>query len=356
MAWKVKHGNAWKIKGRLDGKQVTYETLYGDDEEAELRVGHFTQQEKEAKLGFRRKGSSPLVRVGAGPKFEEWAPEYLEWYALTFPQTFKKTSDHFRILHKYFGQLKIAEGQEDRWKDAWHDMEMELGPKHKGSTLSGYFKTLSAAMHRAAQKGGTKKRTKRWRLVTLSPVADLAYLREDGETERHHFSDDELEAIYKTDPKDAPIWRLMACTGLRRREVCNQLTANVEREQIRVSHNPNKGHHVKSKKGRVIPLSPGAQDARDRILFEHDGSEFFFRRQHHDTWTEQFSRVLHKADIQEGSLHSLRHTFITMAANNPAISINNVRKWAGHSKLETTLGYIHDVAGEEQRQIASLSL
>jgi hypothetical protein len=45
-----------------------------------------------------------------------------------------------------------------------------------------------------------------------------------------------------------------------------------------------------------------------------------------------------------------------MAANNPAISINNVMKWAGHSKLETTMGYIHDVEGEEQRQIAHLVL
>jgi len=356
MAWKEKHGRGWKIRGRVKGKKITYKTIFCNEVEAQLEADNHSLQEKEEKQGYRRPGTTRYFKIGTGPRFKEWSPEYLAWYQLTFPQTFSKTNDHFRILQKYFGELKIAEGQEDRWKDAWHDMEMELGRQYKGSTLSGFFKTLSAAMHRAAQKGGTKKSTKRWRLVTLSPVADLAYLRNDGETERHHFCDDELEAIYKTDPNDAAIWRLMACTGLRRREVCNQLTANVEPEQIRVSHNPNKGHHVKSKKGRVIPLSPGAQDARDRILFQHDGSEFFFRRQHHDTWTEQFSRVLHKADIQEGSLHSLRHTFITMAANNPAISINNVRKWAGHSKLETTLGYIHDVAGEEQRQIASLSL
>ena len=37
---------------------------------------------------------------------------------------------------------------------------------------------------------------------------------------------------------------------------------------------------------------------------------------------------------------SLRHTFISRAANNGA-AIHLVRLWAGHAKLETTLKYLH---------------
>ena len=44
--------------------------------------------------------------------------------------------------------------------------------------------------------------------------------------------------------------------------------------------------------------------------------------------------------VPHGTLHSLRHTFISRAANNGA-AIHLVRLWAGHAKLETTLKYLH---------------
>ena len=41
-----------------------------------------------------------------------------------------------------------------------------------------------------------------------------------------------------------------------------------------------------------------------------------------------------------GTLHSLRHTFISRAANN-GTAIHLVSKWAGHSVLATTQKYLH---------------
>ena len=44
--------------------------------------------------------------------------------------------------------------------------------------------------------------------------------------------------------------------------------------------------------------------------------------------------------VEDGTFNSLRHTFISRAANNGA-AIHLVSKWAGHSDLETTLKYLH---------------
>ena len=46
------------------------------------------------------------------------------------------------------------------------------------------------------------------------------------------------------------------------------------------------------------------------------------------------------AGIDRGTLHSLRHTFISRAANN-GTALHLVSKWAGHSNLKTTQKYLH---------------
>jgi len=61
---------------------------------------------------------------------------------------------------------------------------------------------------------------------------------------------------------------------------------------------------------------------------------------HPRTWTAKFDKARKAAGLDRGTLHSLRHTFISRAANNGA-AIHLVRLWAGHAKLETTLKYLH---------------
>jgi len=320
------------------------------EEEAAEIVGDETNREKEEKIGLRR--NSPFLKVGSGPRFSDWAPEYLAWYETAFPRSFRKIVDHFKPLLLHFGHLKIADGQEEGWSEAWASYESDRAVS--GSTLASELSTLTTALNRASATGGRKKKTKRWKLVRVSPVAELAFSHDDGEEERHHFSADELEAIYQADPKNAADWKFLAFTGLRRGEAFTQLGKLVTNQQVRVSHSPKAGIFTKNKKGRVIPLSPDAQEARERIIFDNNEDHRFFRTRHPSTWSHEFADALRKADVAEGSLHSLRHTFITMAANNPAIAIANVKKWAGHAHLKTTQLYIHDVACEEARQVGSL--
>lgn len=59
--------------------------------------------------------------------------------------------------------------------------------------------------------------------------------------------------------------------------------------------------------------------------------------------------IMHDAEIYEGSAKSLRHGFAVHCINFAPIS--TVRKWLGHSSLETTSIYL-DVTGVEEREIA----
>lgn len=197
MAWKERHGNSWKIRRRIDGKKTTLRIVACSEEEAAAIVGDETNREKEEKIGLRR--NSPFLKVGSGPRFSDWAPEYLAWYETAFPRSFRKIVDHFKPLLLHFGHLKIADGQEEGWSEAWASYESDRAVS--GSTLASELSTLTTALNRASATGGRKKKTKRWKLVRVSPVAELAFSHDDGEEERHHFSADELEAIYQADPK-----------------------------------------------------------------------------------------------------------------------------------------------------------
>ena len=66
----------------------------------------------------------------------------------------------------------------------------------------------------------------------------------------------------------------------------------------------------------------------------------FLPKMHPRTWTAKFDEARKAAGLEHGTLHSLRHTFISRAANNGA-AIHLVSKWAGHSDLATTLKYLH---------------
>ena len=88
------------------------------------------------------------------------------------------------------------------------------------------------------------------------------------------------------------------------------------------------------------PLADSSSSHRrgnhSRCTADHDGGELFLPKMHPRTWTAKFSdKARQAAGLERGTLHSLRHTFISRAANN-GTAIHLVSKWAGHSDLATT--------------------
>ena len=61
-----------------------------------------------------------------------------------------------------------------------------------------------------------------------------------------------------------------------------------------------------------------------------------------NTYTHWTKKLLREAGLSEDlHLHSLRHTFVTLALNNGA-NIRETQKYLGHTKVSTTELYAHD--------------
>ena len=152
----------------------------------------------------------------------------------------------------------------------------------------------------------------------------------------------------------------MVNSGLRATEARCQLQAYVDggsdRPECRLVHNPKKGLQLKGKREHSIPLNTAAQEARDRIVFGREGEERFIVPQKVDWWKSHFTRNVRKAGIPEGTLRSLRHTFISRAANCGNIPIDVVRSWAGHRYLKATQNYLHTIPELEHQYVQQLKI
>ena len=306
--------------------------------------------------------------------FGDWIREYLAFKEHSTPLSYDKIADHLATAKKWFGDLPIDDSIEiqDEWAKRFRKYQQDrlrgFDPTVSGrvrpikpSTLVSEWSTIRAALFRAARTGGLKQGD-RWNLCQTSPIAELAIASAENEedNEIHVFSSDELQAIYAVEPETQPVWEFIVNTGLRATEARCQLQAYVDSgitlPQCRLVHNPKKGLHLKGKRQRSIPLNEEAQEARNQIVFRRENDERFMVPQKIDWWKSHFTSNVRKAGIAEGSLNSLRHTFISRAANSGNVPIDYVRAWAGHSKLTTTQRYLHRLAEEDHAYIQHVKI
>lgn len=350
MASLEKHGStagAWRVVFTLAGQKRRKEYL-GKMTKAEAKIEKlkYDKMEQESKIG---RVVEPVVRAKKekAMTYLEFAPLYLAWRKDAMPGSYETVRIHINSGAHWFGHLPIADDvvSLDAWNEAFNNWESTRSKEVAAETLKGEWKDIKASLYRAVRSGG-KKAGRRWNLANTSPAAGLVLglAETEGKKEKRVFSPDELERIYAADPENAAIWKFMANTGLRRSEVEVLPKSMVEpmkdRAKVRVAHNPGEGLNVKAKKSRSVPLNREARAARDEVLANPYPGDTFFPVWHKRTWTKKFNQARAAAGIESGTLHSLRHTFISRAANN-GVPIHLVMKWAGHSELETTMGYLH---------------
>ena len=349
----------WRVDGR---KKKEYLPVGTTKEEAEVGKAAKTKWEKERKIGMHLDvGIKKKVRTfseflfGYTDENGEVVVGYLDWRKHAMPDSYVNIFANINRNVKYFGHLKIADDDAtcDAWNNAFNNWEIERGSSIAKYSLWGEWKDIKAALYRAARTGGAKD-GRRWNLSPTSPAANLVLkmteVKKRTRASKVIFSVEELERIKAADPENGALWMFIAYTGLRRSEIEVLPTFAVDRTpkyaKVRVLHDPAIGVNVKDNESRSIPLNAEAMAARDEILAKSGDGELFAPKWHQDTWTKKFNAAREAAGIKRGTLHSLRHTFISRAANN-GVSIHLVMKWAGHAKLETTLGYLHTPEGYE---------
>ena len=336
---------AWALFEKIDGKDVRIVLGHITQAEAEAKRDLATAREKERKLGVRHD------RTESGVLFVDYAKTYLADYELQFPQSLYKVQNHLVHLVDGFGDLPLRSGREaeQQWDRAWKKYRRArvnvdgVSP----STVQAEWMTLRKCLKEAVPSE-----------IQESPLRLSKFDMKVEASKIHFFQPEDLDRIYQAaGPLAAATWRFNVCTGLRRGEILQQLKSKVGRDEMEVVQDARSGLRTKSNKSRAIPLSPGAQESRDQILFYHTDGPFFFKpKSCKSDWSKQFRMDRDAAGLDQGTLHSLRHTFISYLVNEKREPLPVVMELAGHSKIETTMRYVHTSPDQLVRAVASLDL
>jgi len=74
------------------------------------------------------------------------------------------------------------------------------------------------------------------------------------------------------------------------------------------------------------------------------------------SWSRRFRKARIRGGVEKGTLHSLRHFFISHLVNELREPLPVVQELAGHSKIETTMKYIRVLPDHHKRAIANFKV
>lgn len=159
----------------------------------------------------------------------------------------------------------------------------------------------------------------------------------------------------KATPTHAPIWKFLANTGLRRGEALALRWAWISECSMRVLSTEEE--RTKSGKWREVPLSDGAREALDAIKSacpEARPNDRVLRQMAPPSLSREFARDAKAAGIG-GSLHTLRHTYISHLVR-AGVPLRTVQIYAGHAHYTTTEGYAYLAPGAAPAQALRLAI
>jgi integrase/recombinase XerD len=164
------------------------------------------------------------------------------------------------------------------------------------------------------------------------------------EFSQRHFTHEQLIKFLKVVDEcgDEPLIHYLyicAALGLRRTEVLM-----IQREDVDMVNGRVRVENVKRRNmpKRWITIPPGVREDFQWFLSQPLLQPFYWVNP--DTVTHRVKKLIRKAELPESlHLHSLRHTFATLALAQGE-SVIRVRDAMGHTDIKTTMGYTHTSA------------
>lgn len=328
------------------GKKQRHSQLLGRRDEIRKRDAELALDALRRDLFFdEHRLSAPAV-----PTVDRWREDYLAWHAAEFPDSHYRTrqilEQHIPRDWAFLRLDEITDQDIEELKAAWRAAD------YKDHTIAKHLRAVKAWLNRAVEKG----------VLTESPAATVTSPKILDSAPPVYFDADELAALYLASsfdqhhPEDpqhapwhAPAWKWLANTGLRRGEALIQRRAWVATDHLRVLSTGEE--RTKSGKWREIPLFPGALEglqALDALLGER---EYVLPHVAPPSLSRAAAKCIARAGLV-GSIHTLRHTFISHLAMDPNVPVRTIQKWAGHASIRTTEGYMHLRRGEPPVRLA----
>lgn len=320
MATLYKRGKVYWIKW-YEGGKPRYESTGSKDK----KVAQAAKATKELQLS-----SGAITMARANCTFEEFTVEYLNWYSGEYPWA-EKARRHMidRSLMSTFGRQRLG-SIKPQTVEAWkHERASGVGAHTqrpiKRSTINTELQVLKAVINKAVE----------WGVIPSNSVNYVKPFQILEANPRRFFTVDELEAIYAADPDRAAYWKLLANTGLRIGEARALRWENVFPNVVRVvSTSANK---TKNRRWRDVPISPGCRSALDEL--KKEGGVFVLPVTGKNTLRQWFQSAASGVGI-EGTLHELRHTFISHLVMQ-GVPLRTVQALAGHGSITVTEQYSH---------------
>lgn len=220
-------------------------------------------------------------------------------------------------------------------------LELERFKNHRAKTVSKTsanmeIRTIKAILNFAVRSG----------FIANNPAIDIKQFKLP-EKEKLSFSQPDLEKLFNaiTDPLIGRIALFGLNTGCRLSEILNIQIKDINYDEKYIIIRNKADFKTKTGKIRLIPFSEGTErlvmplkgKSGDRYLFSFKGPF----RLNRDFVSQKFKKYLRAAGLPEKfHFHCLRHTFITNLIKAGA-PINFVKELAGHSDIQTTMGYVH---------------
>lgn len=332
----------WRKNGRTspdwsDGATAQLNWSEGGRQQR-ISLGRISQ--RDAEIARRQKE----VEVKSGRRFaptalfRELRAKYVEWHRYEYPDSHQRIA---QIIEQHLAPTfdlrpigAITADEIDDWKRA-----RVAAPE----TVAKELRTLTAMFNRAI---------KPWKMLTHNPCDEVEPPRDMDSEPIRWYTREELEQLYAGSPNHSDIWRLMANTGLRRREALQLKWVDVEEERLRVVSRSTA--RTKSGKWRVVPLSETAQIALKRMKIGAGIDGYVLARVHRASLSRAFAHCQKRAGL-DGSLHSLRHTFAAHLVSS-GVPLRTVQVLMGHSSIVTTERYAHLAPGHLADSVSRLNL
>lgn len=272
-------------------------------------------------------GQSILLDKSRSITFTTLADRYDKWHSHEYPASNSRISLVIRVhLVPYFKNVPLNKLTE-------HDLTAYKASrltKVKGVTVGKEIRTIKAMFVKAID----------WGYITASPIRKVTEPPTTDSKPSTYFTSDQLELLYaearkvRASPEYPHILRLLANTGMRRGEAYNLKWIDVGETTIHVLSTEQE--RTKSAKWREIPISPGARVALDALKSD---TVYVLPRKHPNTLSHVAMQCIRRAKLV-GTLHTLRHTFISHLTMK-GVSLRTIQRLAGHSSIAITEKYSH---------------